>query len=54
MRAAPIDALIVADGTSCRQQIHDGSGRRAIHVAQVLAASLAAAAEGPRLSQAAE
>ena len=28
--------LIVADGTSCRHQIHDGADRQAIHVARVL------------------
>ena len=38
--AAPEDALIVADGTSCRHQIELLTGRRAVHVAQVLAASL--------------
>jgi FAD/FMN-containing dehydrogenase/Fe-S oxidoreductase len=37
LRKAPEAALIVADGTSCRQQIADGIGRRAVHVAQVLA-----------------
>ena len=37
------DALIVADGTSCRHQIHDGTGREALHVARVLAMSVAAA-----------
>src|SRR5207302_3549092 len=36
VRAAPPDALIVADGTSCRHQIHDGAGREALHVARVL------------------
>jgi len=41
MRAAPADALLVADGTSCRHQIADGAGRRAVHVARVLAAALA-------------
>ena len=40
VRNAPNDALIVADGTSCRHQIHDGTGRTAIHVAQVLASAL--------------
>ena len=35
VRAAP-DALIVADGTSCRHQIADGAGREALHVARVL------------------
>ena len=36
------DTLIVADGTSCRHQIHDGAQRAALHVARVLAMSLAA------------
>jgi FAD/FMN-containing dehydrogenase/Fe-S oxidoreductase len=40
VRKAPDDALIVADGTSCRQQIRDGASREAIHVARVLAMSL--------------
>jgi Fe-S oxidoreductase len=43
VRAAPEDALIIADGTSCRHQIKDGTGREGLHVARVLAASLAAA-----------
>jgi Fe-S oxidoreductase len=42
VRKAEPDALIVADGTSCRHQIKDGSGREALHVARVLAMSLAA------------
>ena len=37
VRDAPADAIIVADGTSCRHQIYDGSGREAVHVARVLA-----------------
>jgi Fe-S oxidoreductase len=40
VRAADADTLIVADGTSCRHQIRDGSGRDALHVARVLAMSL--------------
>jgi FAD/FMN-containing dehydrogenase/Fe-S oxidoreductase len=40
VRKAPDDALIVADGTSCRHQIHDGARREAIHVARVLAMGL--------------
>ncbi|HKS87242.1 MAG TPA: FAD-binding oxidoreductase, partial [Pseudolabrys sp.] len=40
VRRAPSDALIVADGTSCRHQIHDGCEREAIHVARVLKMSL--------------
>jgi hypothetical protein len=42
VRNAGADTLIVADGTSCRQQIRDGTGREPLHVARVLAASLAA------------
>src|SRR5438876_4921948 len=41
VRNAGADTLIVADGTSCRQQIRDGAGREPLHVARVLAASLA-------------
>jgi FAD/FMN-containing dehydrogenase/Fe-S oxidoreductase len=40
VRKAPDDAIIVADGTSCRHQIHDGAGRDALHVARVLQRSL--------------
>jgi Fe-S oxidoreductase len=40
VRKADAGTLIVADGTSCRHQIHDGAGREAIHVARVLAMSL--------------
>jgi FAD/FMN-containing dehydrogenase/Fe-S oxidoreductase len=42
VRKAPDDALIVADGTSCRHQIHDGAERDALHVARVLDMSIAA------------
>jgi Fe-S oxidoreductase len=35
-----LDAIVVADGTSCRHQIHDGAQREAIHVAQLLARHL--------------
>jgi Fe-S oxidoreductase len=41
VRAAEPETLIVADGTSCRQQIAGGSGRQARHVARVLADALA-------------
>ena len=46
VRAAAADTLIVADGTSCRHQIADGAARRPLHVAQVLAMSLARPAIG--------
>ncbi len=40
VRKEPADVLIVADGTSCRHQIHDGADRDALHVARVLAMSV--------------
>jgi Fe-S oxidoreductase len=40
VRKAPNDAMIVADGISCRHQIHDGTGREAVHVARALAMAL--------------
>jgi len=43
VRKADADTLVVADGTSCRHQIHDGAAREALHVARVLAMSLDAA-----------
>jgi Fe-S oxidoreductase len=36
VRAASQDTILVADGTSCRAQIRDGTGREAAHVARVL------------------
>ncbi len=42
VRAARKDALLVADGTSCRSQIAHGSGREAVHAALVLAGALGA------------
>ncbi len=44
VRAAAADTLVVASGTSCRHQIKDGSGREPLHVARVLAMSVAAGA----------
>lgn len=43
VRAEPAASLIVADGTSCRHQIGDHTGRAPLHVAQVLAQSHVAA-----------
>jgi Fe-S oxidoreductase len=40
VREAARETVIVADGTSCRHQIADGAGRRAMHVAQALADAL--------------
>jgi Fe-S oxidoreductase len=36
VRALPPDAVVVAMGTSCRQQIADLAGRRALHLAEAL------------------
>jgi len=43
VRGADAATLIVADGTSCRHQIADGAKRTALHLARVLAMSLAGA-----------
>ncbi|MGJ5205583.1 FAD-binding and (Fe-S)-binding domain-containing protein [Bradyrhizobium sp. HKCCYLR20261] len=40
VRKAESTTFIVADGTSCRHQIHDGAARGAVHAAQLLAMSL--------------
>jgi Fe-S oxidoreductase len=43
VRAAGPDALILADGFSCREQIAQGTGRRALHLAEAIGASLPSA-----------
>ncbi|HEV7881117.1 MAG TPA: hypothetical protein VGP39_23955, partial [Bradyrhizobium sp.] len=48
VRRADADTLVVADGTSCRHQIADGTGRTALHVARVLAMSLVSSFRGAR------
>ena len=40
VRKADAETLIVADGTSCRHQIHDGAQREAVHVARILERAL--------------
>ena len=40
VRQAPPDWLIIADGFSCREQIAQGTGRQALHVAEVLQMAL--------------
>jgi Fe-S oxidoreductase len=47
VRRADAATLIVADGTSCRHQIKDGTERGALHVARVLAMSLDSARSHP-------
>jgi Fe-S oxidoreductase len=39
IRKSP-DSWVVADGTSCRHQIADGTQREAVHIARILAAHL--------------
>jgi len=40
VRKAPADWLIIADGFSCREQIAQGTSRRALHLAEVLQMAL--------------
>jgi Fe-S oxidoreductase len=40
VRAIPADGVIAAPGTSCRHQIADGTGRRALHPVEILHAAL--------------
>jgi Fe-S oxidoreductase len=39
VRQSP-DAIVVADGTSCRHQIRDGADREAVHAVALLARQL--------------
>jgi len=41
VRKQPQDVIIAAPGTSCRHQIHDGTGRQAVHPVEILYESLA-------------
>src|SRR5579863_6680702 len=47
VRRAEADTLVIADGTSCRHQIKDGTDRSALHVARALAMSLDGARASP-------
>ena len=42
VREAELGTLLIANGTSCRQQIRDGARRESVHFARVLRAALAA------------
>ena len=46
VRAASADTIVVADGTSCRHQIRDGSAREAVHAATVLHRAVESGAAG--------
>jgi Fe-S oxidoreductase len=45
VRAAPEEAIIAADGFSCRHQIRDLSGREAKHTARIIADAIIAGAD---------
>jgi Fe-S oxidoreductase len=47
VRRAPADTIVVADGFSCRTQIEQGTGRRALHLAELV--RLAAEPDGARV-----
>jgi FAD/FMN-containing dehydrogenase/Fe-S oxidoreductase len=49
VRQAPPDWLIIADGFSCREQIAQGTPRRALHLAEVLQMALPTAVLGPAI-----
>ena len=40
VRQAAPETIVVSDGFSCREQIAHGTGRRALHLADVLAGAL--------------
>lgn len=40
IRQQPEEVIIAASGTSCRHQIHDGTGRTALHAVEILHAAL--------------
>ena len=40
VRAAGADTLVVADGFSCRTQIEQGAGRKAVHLAEVISLAM--------------
>ena len=46
VRAASADTIVVADGTSCRHQIKDGTAREAVHAAAVLHRAVESGAAG--------
>jgi Fe-S oxidoreductase len=46
VRGAAADALILSDGFSCREQVAQGTGRRASHLAEVIAGALPGRASG--------
>ena len=50
VRRSPADTLIIADGFSCREQIGQLTGRRAIHLAEALRMAVRLKPDPPRVS----
>jgi hypothetical protein len=48
LRSAPKDALIIANGFSCREQIAHATKRRALHLAEVIQMAIHEGPQGPR------
>jgi FAD/FMN-containing dehydrogenase/Fe-S oxidoreductase len=48
VREAPAGTLVLADGFSCREQIAQATGRRALHLAEVLQAAVAHGLQGEK------
>src|SRR5437762_2083190 len=40
VRSAPADSLIIADGFSCREQIEQCTGRKTMHIAEVIRSAM--------------
>jgi FAD/FMN-containing dehydrogenase/Fe-S oxidoreductase len=45
IRKAPSDSIILANGFSCREQIEQGSGRKTLHIAELLSRSFGGISE---------
>ena len=48
VRQAPKTSLVIADGFSCREQIAQGTGRKPLHLAQVVRMAQIQGPEGPK------
>jgi hypothetical protein len=46
VRETPAETLIISDGFSCREQILHATGRRALHLAEVLRLGLQGKSNG--------
>ena len=48
LRSLPSDSLIIADGFSCREQIRQLTGRRPLHLADLLSLAIGTEKRGVR------